>query len=56
MLRHHHIHGAVVPAQMDAMSGYRRYAVARLTDAAARTPSDSHRIPNMRTDVSVGRA
>lgn len=35
MLRHYDAHGVLVPAQVDAISGYRRYAAAQLTDAAA---------------------
>lgn len=35
MLRHYDTHGVLVPADVDATSGYRRYAAAQLADAAA---------------------
>lgn len=35
MLRHYDTHGVLVPAQVDAISGYRRYAAAQLAEAAA---------------------
>ncbi|NMD54119.1 MULTISPECIES: MerR family transcriptional regulator [Tsukamurella] len=35
MLRHYDAHGVLVPAAVDALSGYRRYAPAQLADAAA---------------------
>ncbi len=35
MLRHYDTHGVLVPAQVDTISGYRRYAAAQLADAAA---------------------
>lgn len=35
MLRHYDKHGVLVPARVDAASGYRRYAAAQLADAAA---------------------
>ncbi|MFN3007325.1 MerR family transcriptional regulator [Mycolicibacterium wolinskyi] len=35
MLRHYDTHGVLVPAQVDTISGYRRYSAAQLADAAA---------------------
>lgn len=35
MLRHYDTHGVLVPAHVDPLSGYRRYAPAQLADAAA---------------------
>ncbi|WP_019202832.1 GyrI-like domain-containing protein [Tsukamurella sp. 1534] len=35
MLRHYDTHGVLVPADVDAATGYRRYAAAQLADAAA---------------------
>ncbi|GIZ98688.1 MerR family transcriptional regulator [Tsukamurella sp. TY48] len=35
MLRHYDTHGVLVPADVDATTGYRRYAAAQLADAAA---------------------
>lgn len=35
MLRHYDTHGVLVPADIDATNGYRRYASAQLADAAA---------------------
>ncbi|AKS35113.1 MerR family transcriptional regulator [Mycolicibacterium goodii] len=35
MLRHYDTHGVLVPAQVDTVSGYRRYSAAQLADAAA---------------------
>lgn len=35
MLRHYDAHGVLVPADVDALTGYRRYAPAQLAEAAA---------------------